>query len=114
MVKKDLVFNLPGGIPRLPLHAGALRAWTEFGLPRPNTMIGASAGIMAASAMPDLSEESFGRAIPVIGNLSPGQIFSFRSGLKIKLAALGVTSVLGLGAMILFDHKLSKSKKAVL
>lgn len=110
---KDLVFNLPGSIPRLPLHAGALKAWHDFGLPVPDTMICTSAGAMAASAFPSLSQEDFTRGIRALSELSPGQIFSFRSSLKFKAAALGLASV-GLGLIMLFDDKISKTKKVTL
>src|SRR3989344_4026960 len=89
--RTDLAFSLPGGIPRLPIQAGA----------------------MVASAIPDLSGAAFDRAIPILGNLSPSQIFSFRSSLKFKAAALGLSS-LGLGAIMLFDDQISKGKKITL
>ena len=112
-MKNDLVLNFPGGLPRLGLHVGAIKAYHDFGFPRPDTMIGSSAGGMAMSAIPDLKEESLARAIPALSQLSPGHIFSFRSGLKVKLGALGLTT-LGLGALIFFDDRLSKGKKLAL
>ena len=92
----DLVINLPGSIIRLPLHAGALKAYYDFGLPRPDTVISSSAGAMATSAFAGWDADAFDEGVQIIGNLSPGQIFSFHRELKIKLAALGVASV-GLG-----------------
>src|SRR3989344_6216562 len=103
--RTDLAFSLPGGIPRLPIHAGALKAYIDLGLMKPNAMICTSAGAMVASAIPDLSGAAFDRAIPILGNLSPSQIFSFRSSLKFKAAALGLSS-LGLGAIMLFDDQI--------
>ena len=109
----DLVINLPGSIPRLPLHIGALNAWYELGLPRPDEIIASSSGAMAGSAFIGWDEDSSEKAARLIGDLSPDQIFSFRRGLKVKLAALGITTI-GLGLLVLFDHKLSKGKKAIL
>lgn len=111
--KLDLIINLPGGIPRLPLHIGALKAWHELGLPKPDEIISSSAGAMAGSAIIGWNEETFDKAAHAIGNLTPGHIFSFRGGLKAKLAALGLATM-GLGVLALLDHKVSKTKKAVL
>ena len=106
----DLVMNWPGGIPRLALLVGSARALDDLNLlSLVDEIIGSSAGVMAASAV--LSSPD--KAIKVIGNLSPDQIFSFRRGLKVKLAALGISTI-GLGLLVLFDHKLSKGKKAAL
>lgn len=110
--KFDLVVNLPGSISRLPLHVGALKAWHEIGLPRPDEILASSSGAMAGSAIIGWDDNSLDRAVKVIGDLSPDQIFSYRRGLKVKLAVLGVITV-GLGLFVLFDHKLSKSKKAM-
>jgi len=109
----DLVINLPGSIIRLPLHAGALKAYYDFGLPRPDTVISSSAGAMATSAFAGWDADAFDEGVQIIGNLSPGQIFSFHRELKIKLAALGVASV-GLGLMMLLDDNISKGKKTLL
>ena len=108
----DLVHNYPGSVPRLGLHAGSTKAYYDFGLPRPDKIIASSAGAMTGSAVIGWDELAFDRNLIAIGNLSPGQIFSFRRQLKVKLAALGISTV-GLGALILFDHKLSKGKKAM-
>jgi len=107
--KYDLVMNWPGGVVRLALLSGSARAWYDLGLPEPDEIIASSAGAMAASAVISSPD----KAVKVIGNLSPDRIFSYKRGLKIKLAALGVTTV-GLGLLILFDHKLSKGKKTLL
>lgn len=104
----NLIMSWPGGIPRLALHTGAIKAWYDLGLPEPDEIIASSAGAMAASAV--LSSQD--KAIKVIGNLTPDNIFSYRSGLKVKLAALGVTTI-GLGILVLLDHKLSKGKKTI-
>lgn len=111
--KFDLVLNLPGSITRLPLHVAALKAWYELDLPRPDEILASSSGAMAGSAVIGWNDNSLDRAVKTIGNLSPDQIFSYRRGLKVKLAALGVSTV-GLGLLVLFDHKLSKGKKAML
>ncbi|MEX2090724.1 MAG: patatin-like phospholipase family protein [Candidatus Paceibacterota bacterium] len=111
MSEIDLVFNLPGGISRLPLHVGAIKAYRDAGLPKPKRIIASSAGAMAGSAIIGWNDEALDKAIDIIGNLSPNDIFSFQRGLKVKLATLGIATV-GLGVLILLDHKLSKSKKA--
>ena len=111
--KQGFVLNLPGNLLRLPLHAGALKAWYEFDLPKPDTIICTSAGAFAISALAGWNDRTFDKGVEVIGNLAPEKIFSFQRGLKIKLAVLGITSV-GLGLMMLFDDKLSKGKKLTL
>lgn len=107
--KYDCVWSWPGGIIRLGLLSGSAKACFDLGLPPPDEIISSSAGAMAASAVISSPD----KAVQVIGNLSPDQIFSYRRGLKVKLAALGVTTV-GLGLLVLLDHKLSKGKKAAL
>lgn len=109
----DLIINLPGSIPRLPLHSGALKAWYDFGLPRPDEFLTSSSGAMVGSAFIKWDENSSDKAVKVIGNISPDKIFSYQRGLKFKLAALGINTI-GLGLLVLFDHKLSKGKKVVL
>lgn len=111
--KTNLVINWPGGIERLALHTGAAKAWYELGLPAPDEILASSAGGFAASAIMGWSAEELDRAVKVIGDLSPKKIFSYRRGLKIKLSALGVATI-GIGALVLLDHKLSKGKKAML
>ena len=106
-----LVINLPGSIQRLALHAGALNAYIELGLPPPNEILASSSGGMAGSAFIGWDKKSSDEAVRAIGDLSPNQIFSFRRGLKIKLALLGGTTV-GLGVLVFLDHKLSKETKA--
>jgi len=113
MQNRNLVFNLPGGIPRLPLHVAALSAWFDLGLPMPDEMLASSAGGMAGSSIIGWDSKLFDKAKKVVGDLSPDNIFSYNRDLKIKLAALGVTT-LGLGALILLAHKLSKGTKALL
>src|SRR3989344_6309276 len=113
MQDMNLVINLPGSILRLPLHVAALSAWFDLGLPMPDEMLASSAGGMAGSSVMGWNRDSFDKAVKVIGNLSPDNIFSYNRNLKIKLAALG-TATLGLGTLILLDHKLSKGKKALL
>ena len=110
--KYNLVFNLPGSIQRLPLHAGVLKACIELDL-TPDEILASSSGGMASSAFIGWDEKSSARGIRSISNLSPDQVFSFHRGLKIKLASLGIATV-GLGALVLFDHKLSRGKKVVL
>lgn len=107
--KYGCVWSWPGGILRLPLHTGAAKALYDLGLSPPDEIICSSAGAMAASAVISSPD----KAIKIIGDLSPDQIFSYRRGLKVKLAALGIATV-GLGALVLLDHKLSKGKKAML
>lgn len=107
--KYGCVWSWPGGIIRLGLLSGSAKACFDLGLPEPDEIISSSAGAMAASAVISSPD----KAIKIIGNLSPDQIFSYRRGLKVKLAALGITTV-GLGLLVLLDHKLSKGKKAAL
>lgn len=111
--KYDLVINLPGSIGRLPLHVGALKAWFDFGFPRPDEIIASSAGAMAGSSVIGWNSDSFNRAVKIIGNLSPNKIFSYKRGLKVKLSALGIATF-GLGVLILLDHKLTKGTKTLL
>ena len=106
--RRDLVINLPGSIMRLPLHAGALKAYYDLGLPKPDEILASSSGGMAGSAFVG---GEFDKGVRVIGNMSPDQIFSFRRKLKLKLIALGISTV-GLGLLVLLDHKLSRGKKA--
>lgn len=107
----NLCINLPGSIVRLPLHEGSLKAYFDLGFPRPDEILASSAGAMAGSSIIGWNEGEFRKARQVIGDLSPDQVFSFRRKLKVKLAALGITTI-GLGALIMFDHKISKGKKA--
>lgn len=108
--KYDLVLNWPGSILRLALLSGSAEACFELGLPRPDDIdeiIASSAGAMAASAV----ISSRDKAVKITGNLSPDQIFSYMRGLKIKLAALGITSIGLVGFLVLLDHKSSKTQK---
>ncbi len=91
----------------------ALSAYHDLGFPKPDEILASSAGGMAASSIIGWNAESFDNAIKVVGDLSPDKIFSFQRGLKIKLAALGTTT-LGLGVLVLFDHKLSRRTKTLL
>lgn len=85
----------------------------DIGLPRPNAIFGSSGGAIAGSGIIGWNEKASEEYLRVIGNLSPNQIFSYRGRLKVKLAALGITTV-GFGLLVLLDHKLSKGKKAAL
>ncbi len=109
----NLCINLPGSIGRLPLHVGALKAWFDLDFPRPDEIIASSAGAMAGSSVIGWNEDAFEKATKVIGDLTPDSVFSYNRGLKIKLATLG-TATLGLGVLILLDHKLSKRTKTLL
>lgn len=111
--KYDLVANLPGGVPRLPLHGGAIKGCLDIGVGEPDEIIGSSGGAIAGSGVIGWNKKASEKYNEVIANLTPGQIFSFRRGMKVKLAALGITTV-GLGLLVLLDHKLSKGMKAVL
>ena len=111
--KRDLIFNFPGSIVRLPLHVAASRAYFDLGLPRPDEVLASSAGAMAFASIIGWNTETFDKAVKVVGNLSPDKIFSYQRGLKIKIAALG-TATFGLGILILLDHKLSKKFKSLL
>lgn len=113
MQDMNLCINLPGSIVRLPLHEGALRAYFDLGLPKPDEILASSAGAMAGSSILGWNESAFDKAAKVIGDLTPDSVFSYQRGLKIKLAALG-TATLGLGILILLDHKLSKGTKTLL
>ncbi len=109
----DLVLNLPGGVARFPIHAGALKAWYDFGLSRPKKMICTSAGALTASTFAGWNDESFEKGIKIIEELTPAHIFTYHRGLKVKLTALGIAS-LGLSAIVLFDDQVSKGKKVAM
>lgn len=112
--KNDLVWNWPGGIPRLALHEGAAEACYDLGLPMPDEMLVSSAGYFAASSIIGcLNDGSFARPREVIGNLSPDQIFSYRRKLKVKLGVLGGITIGLVGGLILLDYNASKTKKTL-
>lgn len=101
---KTLVINCPGTVPRLPIHVGALKRLWEEGIV-PDTAIATSAGGFAISAVADWSEVAFRTAYDVIGNLTPGKIFTINATLKKKLIVL-IGASIGLAVLAVLMHGL--------
>lgn len=114
-MQKDggLVLNLPGGIMRLPLHAGALKAWYDLGFIQPDTICCTSAGAMAASIFAGWDDKTFFHGMAEIGQLTPNRIFSIQHRLKVEIGALGAVS-LGVGLLLLLGDHLTRGKRLAL
>ncbi len=107
---KKVGIILPSEFRRLPLHVGALYAWSHF-LPKPDVIIGCSAGAIAGASCLPWSEENFKKISEIIRNLKTRQIYSMLPSLEALLALGGSAALL---PFIDLNEAWSKKKKILI